>query len=134
MFREIQSGILRVEDINCIHAGMQKLVAGCPELGKRPEFARIANLRSIDCIATRLWFDRRVATRFPANVLSGFEECTGGTWFNLNDLQVKHLFCLSDMQCGSPTQVAIWVTSGLRNWEFLSMHAFYPPMLLSQKA
>lgn len=68
--------------------GMQKLVAGCPELGSRAEFARIANLRSIDCIATRLWFDRRVSTRFPANVLSGFEECTGGTWFNLNDLQV----------------------------------------------
>lgn len=70
-------------------AGMQKLVAGCPELGQRTEFARIGNLRSIDCIATRLWFDRRVATRFPANVLSGFEECTGGTWFNLNDLQVR---------------------------------------------
>lgn len=68
---------------------MQKLVAGCPELGERAEFARIANLRSIDCIATRLWFDRRVATQFPANVLSGFEECTGGTWFNLNDLQVR---------------------------------------------
>lgn len=71
---------------------MQKLVAGCPELGERAEFARIANLRSIDCIATRLWFDRRVATQFPANVLSGFEECTGGTWFNLNDLQVRLTF------------------------------------------
>ncbi|CAL8469873.1 g9415 [Coccomyxa elongata] len=71
-------------------SGMQKLVAGCPELGQRAEFARIGNLRSIDCIATRLWFDRRVATRFPANVLSGFEECTGGTWFNLNDLQDEY--------------------------------------------
>ena len=73
---------------------MQKLVAGCPELGRQAEFARIANLRSIDCIATRIWFDRRVATQFPANVLSGFEECTGGTWFNLNDLQVRSsIFC-----------------------------------------
>ena len=27
------------------------------------------------------------AAQFPANVLSGFEERTGGTWFNLNDLQ-----------------------------------------------
>ncbi|EIE25692.1 FAD/NAD(P)-binding domain-containing protein [Coccomyxa subellipsoidea C-169] len=71
-------------------SGMQKLVAGCPELGRRAEFARIANLRSIDCIATRIWFDRRIATQFPANVLSGFEECTGGTWFNLNDLQDEY--------------------------------------------
>ena len=66
---------------------MQKLVSSCPVLAGRPEFARIANLRAIDCIATRLWFDRRVKTQFPANVLSGFEECTGSTWFNLNDLQ-----------------------------------------------
>lgn len=71
-----------------LRAGMQKLVGSCAALGTRPEFARIANLHSIDCIATRLWFDRRVTTQFPANVLSGFEECTGGTWFNLNDLQV----------------------------------------------
>ena len=62
-------------------------MSSCPALAGRPEFARIANLRAIDCIATRLWFDRRVATQFPANVLSGFDECTGSTWFNLNDLQ-----------------------------------------------
>lgn len=70
---------------------MQKLVSSCPELAGRPEFARIANLRAIDCVATRLWFDRRVTTQFPANVLSGFDECTGSTWFNLNDLQVHAL-------------------------------------------
>jgi hypothetical protein len=67
---------------------MQKLVASCPALAARPEFARVANLQAIDCIAARLWFDRRVATQFPANVLSGFLERTGGTFFNLNDLQV----------------------------------------------
>lgn len=68
---------------------MQKLVSSCPPLAAREEFRRIGNLRSIDCIATRLWFDRRVSTQFPANVLSGFEETTGATWFNLNDLQVS---------------------------------------------
>jgi hypothetical protein len=71
-----------------LHAGMQKLVSTCPILASREEFRRISNLHSIDCIATRLWFDSRVSTQFPANVLGkGFEEATGGTFFNLNDLQ-----------------------------------------------
>lgn len=68
---------------------MQKLVSACPVLASREEFRRINNLHSIDCISTRLWFDRRVSTQFPANVLGkGFEDATGGTFFNLNDLQV----------------------------------------------
>lgn len=46
------------------------------------------NLRAIDVIATRLWFDKVVKTRYPANVLSGFEATAGATFFNLNDLQV----------------------------------------------
>jgi hypothetical protein len=70
---------------------MQRLVSSCTALAAREEFRRIGNLRSIDCVATRLWFDRHVPTQFPANVLSGFEECTGATWFNLNDLQVPNL-------------------------------------------
>ena len=72
-----------------MHAGMQKLVSACPVLASREEFRKINNLHSIDCIATRLWFDRRVSTQFPANVLGkGFEDATGGTFFNLNELQV----------------------------------------------
>ena len=43
---------------------------------------------AVDCIAVRLWFDRRVPTRFPANVLAGFEQDTGATFFDLNYLQV----------------------------------------------
>lgn len=71
-----------------LRAGMQKLVSTCPVLASREEFRRISNLHSIDCIATRLWFDCRISTQFPANVLGkGFEEATGGTFFNLNDLQ-----------------------------------------------
>jgi hypothetical protein len=71
-------------------AGMQKLVLGCPALGARDEFRAVMNLQAIDCIATRLWFDRRVRTRFPANVLSGFEPFnTGATFFDLNTLQVR---------------------------------------------
>jgi hypothetical protein len=33
------------------------------------------NLRAIDVIATRLWFDKKVPCKYPANVLAGFERC-----------------------------------------------------------
>ena len=67
---------------------MKKLMSGCRALADRPEFRAINNLRSIDAIAVRVWFDRKLSTRFPANVLAGFENSAGGTFFNLNDLQV----------------------------------------------
>ena len=69
------------------NAGMQKLITASPTLAGRPEFRRIMTLKGLDVMATRLWFDKRVETRFPSNVLSGFEESTGGTFFNLNQLQ-----------------------------------------------
>ena len=53
------------------------------------DFRAIMELRALDVIATRVWFDRRVSTRYPANVLSGFEATAGATFFNLNDLQVR---------------------------------------------
>lgn len=67
---------------------MQKLVSSCRVLGDAPEFRAVMNLRGIDVIATRLWYDRYVPTRYPANVLSGFERTAGATFFHLNQLQV----------------------------------------------
>ena len=32
--------------------------------------------------------DRKIQTQFPANVLSGFDDTMGSTYFNLNELQV----------------------------------------------
>ncbi|KAF6263863.1 hypothetical protein COO60DRAFT_1470323 [Scenedesmus sp. NREL 46B-D3] len=72
--------------------GMQKLVQQCRLLGDRQEFRKVMNLRSIDVIATRLWFDKLVRTRYPANVLSGFETTAGATFFNLNDLQDEYRY------------------------------------------
>ena len=51
--------------------GMKSIVASSPGLGNRPEFARISSLRSIDAIATKLWFEGNIPTRFPANVVIG---------------------------------------------------------------
>jgi uncharacterized protein with NAD-binding domain and iron-sulfur cluster len=71
-------------------SGMQKLVANNPVLSAREEFRRILSLRCIDAIATKLWLDRRVETKFPANVLAGFEADAGATYFNLTQLQDEY--------------------------------------------
>ena len=67
-------------------SGMQKLVSATPALGARSEFQNIMNLRSITCISVRIWFDRPIPTRFPANVLANFEDA-GATYFNLSEMQ-----------------------------------------------
>lgn len=88
----IRDGSREVHEANAVVfaisvSGMKKLVSSIPALSNREDFRRIMNLRSIDCMATRLWFDRFIPTRFPANVLAGFEENVGCTYFNLSDLQ-----------------------------------------------
>ena len=50
------------------------------------------NLKGLDVISTRLWLDQSLPTRFPANVLAGFEPGVGGTYFNLTELQVSLCF------------------------------------------
>lgn len=50
------------------------------------------NLKGLDVISTRLWLDQSLPTRFPANVLAGFEPGVGGTYFNLTELQVSLWF------------------------------------------
>lgn len=69
--------------------GMQKIVGANPALGGRADFRRIMNLQGLDVVSTRLWLDRRVQTQFPANVLAGFDDDMGSTYFNLNDLHVR---------------------------------------------
>lgn len=77
--------------------GMQKLVTNCPALGRHADYRALMNLKTLDVMATRLWFDRPVSTRYPANVLSGFEPAAGGTFFNLNQLQAG----LGTLRCGA---------------------------------
>jgi uncharacterized protein with NAD-binding domain and iron-sulfur cluster len=69
--------------------GMQKIIRANPALGARDEFRRVMNLRGIDVVSTRLWLDKRVSTQYPANVLAGFDNDMGSTYFNLNDLHVS---------------------------------------------
>jgi uncharacterized protein with NAD-binding domain and iron-sulfur cluster len=70
--------------------GMRAIVNGSPDLARCPELALAASSPAgIDVISVRLWFDRTVPTRTPANVLSRFDELrgAGGTFFMLDQLQ-----------------------------------------------
>jgi uncharacterized protein with NAD-binding domain and iron-sulfur cluster len=69
--------------------GMETVVNSSPDLAKLPVFSAAASLKGIDVISSRLWLDKIVPTRTPANVFSRFEELrgAGGTFFMLDQLQ-----------------------------------------------
>ena len=70
--------------------GMKSVMRGSPQLARKaPELCAAASMDAIDVIAVRLWLDKTVATRTPANVFSKFEGLrgAGGTFFMLDQLQ-----------------------------------------------
>jgi len=69
--------------------GMESVVKASPDLAKLPVFSRASSLKGIDVISTRIWFDKVVPTRTPANVFAKFDELrgSGGTFFMLDQLQ-----------------------------------------------
>lgn len=84
----------RIDDIDGVVLalgckGMEAVVNRSPELAKLPVFSLAASLKGIDVISTRIWLDRVVPTRTPANVFSRFKELrgAGGTFFMLDQLQ-----------------------------------------------
>jgi len=85
--------------------GMQGVVGASPDLARLPVFSNAASLSGIDVISTRLWLDKTVATRTPANVFSRFEELrgSGGTFFMLDQLQENN----SDLWGGEEPQGSV---------------------------
>lgn len=67
-------------------SGMQKIISACPALQQFSEFRDVMNLGAIDVLATRLWFDRKIAIPYPSNAGFGFHNTTGWTFFDLNAL------------------------------------------------
>jgi len=70
--------------------GLASILRGSPGLSAAaPQLAKASTISSIDCIATRLWLDRQVNTRSPANVFANFPALrgAGGTFFMLDQLQ-----------------------------------------------
>jgi hypothetical protein len=57
---------------------MQKLVGACPALAAHQEFRNVMNLRAIDVLAARLWFDKKVETRCAAGTVGGAGVDGGG--------------------------------------------------------
>lgn len=70
--------------------GMTAVVNGSPLLAREPPLAAAAANSGIDVISVRLWLDRVVPTRTPANVFASFPQLrgAGGTFFMLDQLQV----------------------------------------------
>ena len=57
-------------------------------------YAQCARPSALSALPCRL--DQKIQTQFPANVLSGFDDTMGSTYFNLNELQVG----LNELQVG----------------------------------
>jgi uncharacterized protein with NAD-binding domain and iron-sulfur cluster len=70
--------------------GMQKIVLASPALQAHPEFCNLMNLGAVDVLATRLWFDRKVAIPRASNACFGFDASTGWTFFDLNALHDQY--------------------------------------------
>lgn len=67
-------------------SALNAMVRYSPELAKLVDFRKFANLRGTSVLATRLFLDREVNTRYTANACWGFEKGVGMTFFNIKDL------------------------------------------------
>ncbi|MEL6580785.1 MAG: FAD-dependent oxidoreductase [Cyanobacteria bacterium J06621_12] len=70
--------------------GMKKIVENSSTLNNYAEFRNLSNLKGIDVLATRLWFDRKINIPLPSNACFGFDVTTGWTFFDLNDLHDEY--------------------------------------------
>ncbi len=70
--------------------GMKKIVESSSTLNNYDQFRNLANLKGIDVLATRLWFDCKINIPLPSNACFGFDATTGWTFFDLNDLHDEY--------------------------------------------
>ena len=69
---------------------MKKIAESSSTLNNYAQFRNLANLKGIDVLATRLWFDRKINIPLPSNACFGFDATTGWTFFDLNDLHDEY--------------------------------------------
>jgi uncharacterized protein with NAD-binding domain and iron-sulfur cluster len=70
--------------------GMASVIESSPDLSQYATFSKAASMKNgIDVISTRIWLDKYIPTRTPANVFSRFDALrgAGGTFFMLDQLQ-----------------------------------------------
>ena len=81
--------------------GMKKIVESSSTLNSYAQFRNLSNLKGIDVLATRLWFERTLDSSYnglsrkiniplPSNACFGFDATTGWTFFDLNDLHDEY--------------------------------------------
>ena len=73
--------------------GMAAVVEASPDLSQYPTFSNAASMKNgIDVISCRIWLDKYVPTRTPANVFSRFDALrgAGGTFFMLDQFQKEN--------------------------------------------
>ena len=71
-------------------SGIKKIVTESKVLNQYPEFSNLSNLGAIDVLAARLWFDKKVDIPLPSNACFGFDQTTGWTFFDLNNLHDEY--------------------------------------------
>ena len=73
--------------------GMSAVMANSPDLAQYKTFSKAASMANgVDVISVRIWLDRYVPTRTPANVFSAFDALrgSGGTFFMLDQFQAEN--------------------------------------------
>ena len=66
---------------------LQRLLGTSPVLATE-ELRGVTNLDCSDVLAVRLWLDKKLKPATASNVVVGFDRGAGGTFFDLNALQV----------------------------------------------
>ncbi len=69
----------------------------------------MTNLSTVDVAAVRLWLDQMVQPDTPSNVMAGFDQGVGATFFDLNSLQVLHI--TQDVHVVQACRASCWVVS-----------------------
>ena len=64
--------------------GLQKIIQNSQVLPRYEAFRNMMNLKAVDILATRLWFDQKISIPQPSNACFGFQSTTGWTFFDLN--------------------------------------------------
>jgi len=81
-------------DVVVLAAGIpaiQKLLLSSPVLGAADDLRPLMGLRCTDVLAVRIWLNKKLRLKNVSNVVAGFDKGVGGTFFQLDELQVRRL-------------------------------------------
>ncbi|CAN6481069.1 unnamed protein product [Victoria cruziana] len=69
---------------------LQHIISASTLLKSRKDFLDVYNLRAVDVIAVRLWFDRKVKILRAGNIYSALDDSAGWAFFDLNLLHEEY--------------------------------------------